>query len=694
MINGSNSNTTINKYFGSLFNRKAFLGLSFVFFITLFAGNVDAAIFTVGNLNDSGAGSLRQAILDANANAGADEIRVQAGVGTINLLTPLPAITETVSIINFDVGSGRVELNGIATRNGVTPSIGFDIQASNCEIRGFAINRFGEAGIRVGQSGSGTVIHQNYIGTNIDGDSINCPDTANPCGNINRGIWVHGATNVQIGTSGAGGLPNTISGNLGRGISINGVTVGMTSVASAIIVNNLIGTDSTGNNNLGNSGDGILIAGASGNQIGGAAGTNARNVIIGNGGNGISIIADVTPVGQPAFPASNNIIRGNYIGYTLGSNQAVANSGSGILIQGSNNTVGGSSSADRNIVSGNSTNGITINSSLATTNTIQGNYIGVGADGTTALGNGNNGIQISNAAANNSIGGTTGATLGATPTCTGECNIIANNGATTSQTARAGIYLDPTSKAGNAIRANYIYSNGTLLDIGIDLGTTGATANDANDADTGSNNMQNKPALSAATSAGLIAGTLNTTPDTTFAIDFYRNNTLDGTNSEGRIYIGTVNTSTNASGNATFTFTSTVPLTIGEFVTATATATGTAMRGASPGFAAPQSVGDTSEFSNSQLVAAPTGATATVSGRVMRINGKGIQNVTVIIIDARGMAHRTKTNSRGHFRFESLGVGESYIINVVNTRLYHFSQNTLSLNLNGDMDDVNFIADN
>lgn len=694
MVNSSNFNTTISKVFGALLNSKASFGLLFTFVFALTAGTVHAAVFTASNLNDSGAGSLRQAILDANASAGADEIRVQAGVGTINLLTPLPAITETVSLINFDVGSGRVELNGIATRDGASPSIGFDVQAPNCEIRGFAINRFGDAGIRVGQSGSGTVIHQNYIGTNIDGDSINCPDAANPCGNINRGIWVNGAIGVQIGTNGAGGLPNTISGNLGRGISINGVTVGMTSVASAIIVNNLIGTDSTGNNDLGNSGDGILIAGGSGSQIGGVAGTNARNVIIGNGGNGISIIADVTPVGQPAFPASNNIIRGNYIGYTLGSNQAVANNGSGIVIQGESNTVGGSSSADRNIISGNSINGVTINSSLAIGNTIQGNYVGVGADGTTALGNGNNGIQISNAAANNTIGGTTGATLGATPTCTGECNIIANNGVIASQTARAGIYLDPTSKAGNTIRANYIYSNGTLLDIGIDLGTTGATANDANDADTGANNMQNKPVLSAATSAGLVAGTLNSTPSTSFAIDFYRNNTLDGTNSEGRVYIGTVNTSTNASGNATFVFTSTVPLSIGDFVTATATATGTVLRGASSKVAAPQSVGDTSEFSNSQLVSAPTGATATVSGKVMRINGKGIQNVTVIIIDARGVAHRTKTNSRGYFRFESLGVGESYLINVVNTSIYHFSQNTRSLNLNGDTDDINFIADN
>src|SRR5204863_8966539 len=146
-----------------------------------------------------------QAILDANAAPGTDLIQVSHGVGTINLVTPLPPVTDTAQIINFDTGSGRVELNGLATRGGELPSIGFDIQAPNCEVWGFAINRFGDAGIRVGvnaagtSSGSGTIIHQNDIATNIAGTSVSCPDAEHPCGNFNRGIWVNGATGVQIG---------------------------------------------------------------------------------------------------------------------------------------------------------------------------------------------------------------------------------------------------------------------------------------------------------------------------------------------------------------------------------------------------------------------------------------------------------------------------------------------------------------
>src|SRR5438552_18708093 len=84
------------------------------------------ATFVVSNFNDSGAGSLRQAILDANAAPGTDLIQVSHGVGTINLVTPLPPVTDTAQIINFDTGSGRVELNGLATRGGELPSIGFD----------------------------------------------------------------------------------------------------------------------------------------------------------------------------------------------------------------------------------------------------------------------------------------------------------------------------------------------------------------------------------------------------------------------------------------------------------------------------------------------------------------------------------------------------------------------------------------
>ena len=168
---------------------------------------------------------------------------------------------------------------------------------------------------------------------------------------------------MQIGVGGSGGHSNTISGNFGNGITVSNATVGGTTFpGSAIIKNNYIGgAGTTGNADLGNSLNGVLIAATSGNQIGGTA-SNDRNYILGNGANGIIIVADKT--NNITTQASNNNIRGNYIGYTLGTNQFVPNNGSGIVIRGSNNTVGGTTAAERNIIVGSSINGITISSTL------------------------------------------------------------------------------------------------------------------------------------------------------------------------------------------------------------------------------------------------------------------------------------------------------------------------------------------
>jgi Carboxypeptidase regulatory-like domain len=677
----SSAQNVFNLYFG----KGAFLILGLAILLTGSAATVGAATITVTNLNDSGAGSLRQAIIDANAASGADTINVNTSpaTGTINLLTPLPAITDTVAIINQNTGSGRVELNGLGTRNdAVNLSIGFDINAPNCEIWGFAINRFGEAGIRVGPNGSGTIIHQNYIGTDISGSGINCPDAANPCGNINRGVWVDGASNVQIGVGSSSGHSNTIAGNFGRGIVVGSRTVGAAvSNGSAIIKNNYIGTVYPGSAaGFGNTQDGILIAGASGSTVGGID-LNDNNIILGNGGNGISIVADV------ALPAANNVIRGNYIGLTVGTVAAIGNSGSGILVQGANNIIGGTTAAERNYIDGNKINGISINSSLATGNVVEGNYVGVAADGTTAFGNSYNGIQIANNAFGNIIGGTAGTTPGGA--CTGMCNLIANNGTALSQTARAGLYLDPTAGAGNAIRGNSVYSNGSGSGIGIDLGTPGKNTDDADDSDTGPNNLQNAPALTSANTSGVVKGTLTSTAGTAFAIDFYRNSLTDATLSQGRAFIGSVAcpsaVCTTAGNVYTFTFTSTPTLTTGQFVTATATTTGAGL--------VPQAVGDTSEFSNAQVVLAPTAASVSVGGQITDNFGRPIAGLTVSLQDpTSGDVLHAVTNAKGGYIFRNMPVGQSYVV-TPEGRAYNFNPGSSFVNLLDEQTNINFVAE-
>ena len=136
---------------------------------------LQAATFTVLNANDSGSGSLRQAILDANSNSGPDTINFQiSGVGpfTINLLSALPSITDPVVIDGTTqsgyAGAPRVELNGAGI--GGNSADGLAILAGGSTVKGLAINRCPRDGIRL--SGFGTnVIQANYLGTDLTGSS-------------------------------------------------------------------------------------------------------------------------------------------------------------------------------------------------------------------------------------------------------------------------------------------------------------------------------------------------------------------------------------------------------------------------------------------------------------------------------------------------------------------------------------------
>lgn len=531
---------------------------------------IQAASFTVSTTTDAGSGSLRQAILDANAAPGPHTITITVA-GTVNLQTPLPAITQSVAILTTS-GQPDYELNGSATQGAGNASIGIYLRAGSSSVRGLVINRFGEAGIRMDTDNigidNGNTIAGNRIGTNVAGTAA--------MANINRGILIVGTTGHTIGGSTTADR-NLISGNSGRGIDIN-------AGGNATVTGNYIGTNAAGTGDLGNLSHGIQIVNSSGSTIGGGAAAT-RNIIAGNNGSGITIIGDI------GTPASNNIVRGNYIGVTSGGNTALPNNGSGVLVQGSNNTIGGATAGLGNVISSNAANGVSINSSLATANTVAGNSIGVGADGTTALANAQNGVQISNLSNGNTVGGT-GVTAGS---CNNSCNIIANNGALTSQTARAGVYVDTTAGSGNRIRGNSIFTN---AGIGIDIAAPGRTANDVNDPDTGANNIQNFPTVTSASTTGLVSGSLNSTPNGAFFVDFYSSPTTDGqTTAEGRTYIGSTSVLTSASGNGTFDYSSGQTLALGSFVTAVATSSGGSV----------QAIGDSSEFSDATAVTSTTG---------------------------------------------------------------------------------------
>src|SRR5215213_3864211 len=648
----------------------------------------------VTNANNDGIGSLREAITVANATVGPDTITFNipgAGVRVINLLLPLPEITEAVVIDATTqpgyAGTPIVELDGANApfENGLV------ITAGNSTVRGLAIGGFDLSGI-VLRSCNNNVIQNNYIGTDATGtqrrqnntgillsNSSNnvIGDTSAAArnvisGNVN-GIEISGAGNVIqgnfIGTNATGTAAmrnhdrgvtissnslftnNLIGGTLpGAGNLISGNSFGIFIQApGTIIQGNLVGTDVTGTSKIENesgisveapntliggltpaarnvisgnsrgvviSGEGSKVQGnfigtditstvALGNTFDGVVAGNgvliggtvsgARNVIAGNEGSNISL--DLNNSGPGV------IVQGNYIGTDVTGSRAVSSfpSGSGIQISSSNNLIGGVVPEAQNVISGNAV-GILFRSTNVGSpqeNVIQGNLIGLNAAGTGPAPNTQGGIQF-NEGSNNLIGGTQ----------SGAANKIAFND-------KYGVVVFSRSFQ-NSIRGNSIFSNNGL---GIDLGDLsdhiGVTPNDATDSDNGGNRLQNFPVLTSVTSAGnstTIQGSLNSTPNTTFRIDFYSSLALDPSgHGEGTLFFNTTSVTTDGNGAATIDVTFPVPLPAGRAVTATAT----------------DAAGNTSEFSAGDIAAATGNAQFSVDS-IRLIEDLGLRNITVL----------------------------------------------------------------
>ncbi len=171
--------------------------------------------FTVSNTNDSGAGSLRQAILSANAAGGANTISftIGSGVQTISLASPLPTITNSLTIDGTTqpgfAGTPIIVLDGTAAGAGAN---GLTIAASGCTVRGLVIDNFKGNGIEVDVQG-GNLIAGNFIGTDVTGT------LARPNGGY--GVDLNSAFLNTVGGTAAGD-GNLISGNTLGGIAVTG----------------------------------------------------------------------------------------------------------------------------------------------------------------------------------------------------------------------------------------------------------------------------------------------------------------------------------------------------------------------------------------------------------------------------------------------------------------------------------------
>ena len=411
---------------------------------------------------------------------------------------------------------------------------------------------------------SATTIQGNLIGTDVTGTS-KVPNVI--------GIQMPGAQQIGGLTPGAG---NIISGNQFIGVSLGG--------DGSKLQGNFIGTDITGTLELGNDGPGVFA----GNKalIGGTV-PEARNVIAGNGGFG-NVVLDMD---------GGAVVQGNYIGTNVTGTGPLGRPTIGISLFSHNNLIGGPAPGAKNVISGNVI-GILIGSRLAGAfqgNVIQGNLIGLNALGTGPLPNESYGISFQEGSSDNTVGGTQN----------GAGNKIAFNG-------KAGVLV--SSGWRNSIRGNSIFSNGGL---GIDLQSEGVTANDTTDSDVGANNLQNFPVITSVQSLDsgtTIHGSLKSTPNTTFQIDFYSSAALDPSgNGEGAVFLNTTPITTDINGDATINVTLNVPLGTGRVLTATAT----------------DPDGNTSEFSASDPIGVNGNLQFSVSS-IRVIEDVGLVNITVL----------------------------------------------------------------
>lgn len=313
--------------------------------------------------------TLRAAIQESNANPGADTITFAIpapGVPAI-ALGSLPTVAEALTIDGTTQAAGRVAITG--TSNGTLMTLA----AGSSVVRGLVFNGTANFGLRI--QSSDNIVEGNYFGTDANGTAIQ--------GNLSVVVYLQSGSNNRIGGT-TPAARNVIAGS--------SVGIRLDAGSANVIEGNSIGTDVTGSADLGSTITGIRCLGGTNTTIGGAV-PGAGNLVSGN--------AEGIRLDTPG-----NIVQGNRIGTNAGATAALANDGAGVFCSVcSNPTIGGTSPAARNVISGNGSHGIVIFSGASPNAVVQGNFIGTNGSGTGAVPNLGHGIAIQ-AASDNLIGGT------------------------------------------------------------------------------------------------------------------------------------------------------------------------------------------------------------------------------------------------------------------------------------------------
>lgn len=474
-------------------------------------------VLAVNNNTIGGAGATDGNVISGNGRSGvylnrAANNRVQGNhIGVdANANAPVPNLGNGVWIVGGVPGSNSNLIGGVTA----VPGTGQGNVISGNSLNGIAIE------------GSGTALNRvqgNLVGTDLTGFI--------PIANTLNGVLIfnRAANNIvgnPTGTPGTG-AGNVISGNGVHGVAIDGNNVAGTTGNQ--VMGNLIGTDIAGVGPVANGLDGVFISNkASSNGVGvGAPG--AGNIISGNNRSGITASgvgttlnsiqrnaiglnrslngpipnsvgvwivggATINTIGGPVantiggnstfgvnisgVGTNSNLVSNNFIG-TDGT-VAFPNFFDGVHIAAGakSNTIGSLTAAARNVISGNARDGVRIDDIGTDLNLVRGNYIGLQADGNTALGNAGDGVLVGVGAANNVIGGTLANLPGAR-------NFISAN-------LGAGVHFTDQNTNFNTVAGNVIGTNngtmtlplgnyiGVLIDKGAQGNTVGNPAGVAN----------------------------------------------------------------------------------------------------------------------------------------------------------------------------------------------------------------------
>jgi hypothetical protein len=355
--------------------------------------------------------SLRAAIQQANWNHEPATIIFDIPASGVLKIAPTTQLDEIRVPVTLDgttqpgyAGTPLIQISGEAASQ-----ISGLIINDGSLVRGLVIDNFDINGLAFKGAAGGNIVEGSYIGTDASGTSSNPNGKYGGVNSTTPAVVVDDSPNNRIGGTTAAAR-NVISGNSGSGVGIlKGGSTGN------LVQGNYIGTDVTGLAALGNGLAGAIIdcstipGNVSGhdNTVGGLA-SGARNVIAANRGPGVEIMCT---------GASGNLVQGNLIGTDRTGKVGLGgtSSAAGVVLWGvesgsvSGNTVGGATPAARNVIAGNTFDGIRLGNEITGTtvmsNFITGNYIGVDIDGA-SLGNQRSGIRLDSGSVGNTIGGT------------------------------------------------------------------------------------------------------------------------------------------------------------------------------------------------------------------------------------------------------------------------------------------------